>query len=77
MWYFSDVAIVTKLFYSKQLHVSMASMTMARNRSKLKEVYGLEVPDGLTYQGWEPGGTYTKSLILKNVKLRTQKIKFR
>ena len=55
----------------------MAMATLSQNKSKLKEIYGLEVPNHLTYQGWEPGGTYTKSLILKNVKLKTQKIKFR
>lgn len=39
--------------------------------------FGLEVPRGLTYQGWEPGGEYTKPLILKNVKLRTQRVRYK
>ena len=55
----------------------MATMATLPQNKPIKEIYGLEVPNHLTYQGWEPGGTYTKSLILKNVKLKTQKIKFR
>lgn len=38
---------------------------------------GLEAPRGLTYHSWEPGGEYTKTLTLKNVDLKTQKIKYR
>ncbi|CAI8043465.1 Cilia- and flagella-associated protein 65 [Geodia barretti] len=37
---------------------------------------GLEVPRGVVYQGWEPGGEYTKTLVVKNVQLRTQRIKY-
>ena len=38
---------------------------------------GLEVPRGVVYQGWEPGGEYTKLLVMKNVQLRTQRIKYK
>ena len=55
----------------------MASAAIARNKPKSKEVHGIEVPNRLLYQEWEPGGSYTKSLLLKNVKMKTQKIKFR
>ena len=44
--------------------------------AKLHE-YGLEVPNVLTYKGWEPGGVYTKQIVLKNVHLKTQKIRYR
>ena len=37
---------------------------------------GLEVPRGVVYQGWEPGGEYTKPLVMKNVQLRTQRINY-
>ena len=37
---------------------------------------GLEVPRGVVYRGWEPGGQYTKTLVVKNVQLRTQRIKY-
>ena len=40
-------------------------------------VNGLEFPHKLTYLNWEPGGEYTQSLIMKNVKLTTQRIKFK
>lgn len=38
---------------------------------------GLEFPGILTYLNWEPGGEYTQPLILKNVNLTTQRIKFK
>lgn len=41
------------------------------------EKFGLEMPNRVTYQSWEPGGEYTKTIVLKNVKVKTQKIKFK
>ncbi|KAL5005595.1 hypothetical protein ScPMuIL_016753 [Solemya velum] len=38
--------------------------------------YGLEVVDSIVWQGWEPGREYTRNIILKNVKVKTQKIKY-
>ena len=38
---------------------------------------GIEVVKGLTWKGWEPGGEYTKNVVLKNVNVKTQKLKFR
>jgi hypothetical protein len=38
---------------------------------------GIEVNDSVTWQGWEPGGEYTKHIILKNVQIKTQKLKYR
>ena len=38
---------------------------------------GIEVLDGITWRGWEPGREYTKQLILKNVKIQTQKLRYR
>lgn len=58
------------------LYPNMAA-SVALNKPKLKEVLGIEAPNHLMYQRWEPGGTYTKPLVLKNVKLKTQKLKFR
>ncbi len=53
----------------------MAAMIQVQKTKQVK--YGLEVPNGLTYQGWEPGGEYTKPFILKNVNLKTQKVKYK
>ena len=39
--------------------------------------HGIEVPTALTYKSWEPGGEYTKPLILKNVNLTSKKIKYK
>ena len=48
----------------------------AVRQSKVIEC-GLEVPKGVVYHGWEPGGEYTKPLVMKNVQLRTQRIKYK
>ena len=42
-----------------------------------KDKSGLEVPCTVTYKGWEPGGVYTKLVQVKNVHLKTQKIRYR
>jgi hypothetical protein len=52
----------------------MAS-TVARPRRSVR--YGIEVPTGVTWREWEPGGEYTKQLTLKNVKFKTQKISYK
>ncbi|XP_076448439.1 cilia- and flagella-associated protein 65-like [Babylonia areolata] len=39
-------------------------------------VHGIEVAQQIVYQGWEPGKEYTKNIVLKNVSVKTQKIKF-
>ena len=39
--------------------------------------YGIEVVNGVTWQGWEPGGEYTKQIVLKNVQIKTQKLKYK
>lgn len=49
---------------------------MAAVRPRRVVECGLEVPRGVVYQGWEPGGEYTKTLVVKNVQLRTQRIKY-
>ena len=47
-----------------------------RNKSRVKR-YGIEVVKGLTWKGWEPGGEYTKNIVLKNVNVKTQKLTYR
>ena len=61
----------------KQLQFTnmMAAATIHRSSKVTK--FGLEVPSSLTYQGWVPGGEYTKQLVLKNVQLRTKKIRYK
>ncbi|XP_060587307.1 cilia- and flagella-associated protein 65-like isoform X2 [Ruditapes philippinarum] len=40
------------------------------------EELGIEVVEKIVWQGWEPGREYTKNIVLKNVKVKTQKIKY-
>ena len=39
--------------------------------------YGVEVVSKLTWHGWEPGKEYTKNIVLKNVRVKTQKLKYK
>jgi len=38
---------------------------------------GIETIPAITYQGWEPGKEYTKNIVLKNVKVKTQKLTYK
>lgn len=40
-------------------------------------IYGIEVSQQIIYHGWEPGKEYTRNIVLKNVAVKTQKLKFR
>ncbi|KAL5489479.1 hypothetical protein EMCRGX_G018573 [Ephydatia muelleri] len=51
--------------------------TEVQHRNPKHIQFGLEVPKALTYHGWEPGGEYTKSLIIRNVQIKTQKIRYK
>ena len=43
-----------------------------------KSIYhGIETVTQLTWLGWEPGREYTKHVILKNVRVKTQKVKYK
>ena len=39
--------------------------------------YGIEVVEGITWRGWEPGKEYTKNIVLKNVRVKTLKLKYK
>jgi hypothetical protein len=39
--------------------------------------HGIEVINEIIWQGWEPGREYTKNIVLKNVNVKTQKIKYK
>ena len=39
--------------------------------------YGIEAVSRIKWQGWEPGQEYTKNITLKNVRVKTQKLKFK
>jgi hypothetical protein len=54
----------------------VAAAQQAATHAKVNH-FGIEVSQGLMWQGWEPGREYTKNLTLKNVKVKTQKLKYR
>ncbi|ELU10422.1 hypothetical protein CAPTEDRAFT_209666 [Capitella teleta] len=39
--------------------------------------YGVELVEEIVWRGWEPGKEYIKNLVLKNVRVKTIKLKFR
>lgn len=54
----------------------MPGVTSAPNGGRVNH-FGVEVVRKLTWQGWEPGKEYTKHLVLKNVRVKTQKLKYK
>lgn len=38
---------------------------------------GIEVTQAVTYHNWKPGKEYTKNIILKNLKVKTQKLTYK
>ncbi|XP_004617232.2 cilia- and flagella-associated protein 65 [Sorex araneus] len=48
-----------------------------QERMKKRVVWGLEVPMELRWKGWELGKEISKNLVLKNLSLKTQKMKYR
>lgn len=44
---------------------------------KKRVIWGIEVPEELHWKGWELGKETTRTLILKNLSLKTQKLKYR
>lgn len=71
------VAVASRHHHSGANH-SGPTLTHAGDRKKSKvKHYGIEVVKGVTWRGWEPGREYTKNVILKNVHVKTQKLKYR
>ncbi len=71
--------VIATVFFYKVLNLTMSSSAVDTKSSKKYKVVkgGLEYPSNVIYGSWEPGGEYTLPLTLKNIKLTTQKLKFR
>ncbi|XP_064646085.1 cilia- and flagella-associated protein 65-like isoform X2 [Lineus longissimus] len=54
----------------------MPCVAAAQQAASKVNHFGIEVSQGLMWQGWEPGREYTKHITLKNVKVKTQKLKY-
>lgn len=48
-----------------------------QNDVKKRVVWGIEVAEELQWKGWELGKETTRNLVLKNLSLKIQKIKYR
>lgn len=48
-----------------------------QNDEKKRVVWGIEVAEDLHWKGWELGKEATRNLVLKNLSLKIQKIKYR
>lgn len=48
-----------------------------QNDVKKRVVWGIEVAEELQWKGWELGKEITRNLVLKNLSLKIQKIKYR
>ncbi|MBZ3880635.1 Coiled-coil domain-containing protein 108, partial [Sciurus carolinensis] len=47
------------------------------NKAKKRVIWGIEVVEELQWKGWELGKETTKNLVLKNLSLKTQRMKYR
>lgn len=54
-------------------------MCFSKKQDKVKKrvIWGIEVAEVLQWQGWTLGKEITKSLALKNLSLKTQKMTYR
>ena len=50
---------------------------MLSARYERAQVWGLDCADVLRWKMWEPGGTYVRSLVLKNVSTKALKLKYK
>lgn len=48
-----------------------------QNDVKKRVIWGIEVAEKLHWKGWELGKETTRTLVLKNLSLKTQKMKYR
>ena len=67
-------------YYGNSITINLLPLKMAAGTVQPRRVVtecGLEVPRGVVYRGWEPGGEYTKTLVVKNVQLHTQRIRYK
>ena len=49
---------------------------MMSERYERAQVWGLDCCETLRWKFWEPGGTYVRSVVLKNVSTRALKVKY-
>ena len=50
---------------------------MATVRYERSQVWGIDCAESLEWRGWEPGGEYVRSLVVKNVSTKTLKVKYK
>ena len=55
----------------------MALCTNKPNQRGRCTQFGLEVPETVTWRNWEPGKEYTKTIPIKNIKIKTQRIHYK
>ena len=49
----------------------------APDRRHRRLQFGIDCAEYVHFHGWEPGGEYIKQLVVKNVAMKTQKIKYK
>ena len=51
--------------------------TLATVRYERSQVWGIDCAESLEWRGWEPGGEYVRSLVVKNVSTKVLKVKYK
>lgn len=52
-------------------------MALCPNPTAKMNNFGIETACIITWTGWVPGKEYTKTIVLKNLNIRAQKLKFK
>lgn len=50
---------------------------LATARYERSQVWGIDCAESLEWRGWEPGGEYVRSLVVKNVSTKSLKVKYK
>ena len=58
------------------LQVTMPGIKAQLPKGKVNH-FGIEVTDKITWEGWEPGCEVTKTIVLKNICVKTKKLRFK
>ena len=57
-------------------HIKASMAVATESVGHVVNHYGIEAPKQILWKGWEPGGEYTKQLVIKNSNVKTQKLQF-
>ena len=67
------------VYFLKREKMGRGAMSEAGlySRAERAQIWGVDCAEQLDWRNWEPGGEYTRSLVVKNVGVKTLKVKYK